>query len=86
MTRLIDLTRPIDEADRALLPAEVGNIFAPRVRSLTPGGDGAAQRLARYKLPTRIAVLAEFPRNATGKAQRSTILAILAEQPPPRSA
>jgi acyl-CoA synthetase (AMP-forming)/AMP-acid ligase II len=41
----------------------------------------AAQRLARYKLPTRITVLDKFPRNATGKAQRSTILAALADQP-----
>jgi acyl-CoA synthetase (AMP-forming)/AMP-acid ligase II len=41
----------------------------------------AAQRLAHYKLPTRITVLDEFPRNATGKAQRSAILATLAEQP-----
>ena len=31
------------------------------------------QRLAHYKLPSRLAVLREFPRNATGKARRSEI-------------
>jgi len=31
------------------------------------------QRLAHYKLPSRLSVLPEFPRNATGKALRSQI-------------
>jgi kynurenine formamidase len=51
LTRLIDLTRPIDEADRSLLPAEVGNIFAPRVRSLTPDGDGALRMSEAFGCP-----------------------------------
>ncbi len=33
----------------------------------------AGRRLAHYKLPSRLTVLHEFPRNATGKAQRSEI-------------
>ncbi|MDQ1542269.1 MAG: hypothetical protein QOH29_2995, partial [Actinomycetota bacterium] len=33
----------------------------------------AGRRLAHYKLPSRLTVLDEFPRNATGKAQRSEI-------------
>jgi acyl-CoA synthetase (AMP-forming)/AMP-acid ligase II len=33
------------------------------------------RRLAHYKLPSRVIVLPEFPRNATGKARRSEIRA-----------
>jgi acyl-CoA synthetase (AMP-forming)/AMP-acid ligase II len=37
----------------------------------------AGQRLAHYKLPSRVSVFESFPRNATGKAQRTAILATL---------
>src|SRR5260370_27632915 len=51
MRRIVDLTRPIDSADRELLPPEVGNIFAPRVRVLTPAGDGAIRMSEAFGCP-----------------------------------
>jgi kynurenine formamidase len=51
MRRIVDLTRPIDPADRELLPPEVGNIFAPRVRVLTPAGDGAIRMSEAFGCP-----------------------------------
>jgi hypothetical protein len=51
VSRVIDLTRPIDPAERNLLPAVVGNIFAPRVRALTPDGDGAIRMSEAFGCP-----------------------------------
>lgn len=45
MTRIVDLTRPLDPADRESFPEPVRNIFAPAVHRLAPDGEGA-ERMA----------------------------------------
>jgi hypothetical protein len=72
MRRIVDLTRPIDSADRELLPPEVGSIFAPRVRALSPAGDGAIRMSEAFGCPVEDLPGGEGWRTAAARPRSAT--------------
>ena len=56
---------------------ECGRALAPDLEQVRAH---AAASIARYKLPSRLLVVAEMPRTATGKIDRCAVRALVDEQ------
>lgn len=62
----------------ALVEVDDGSLTAEQVSRF------CGERLARYKVPERIVLVSELPRNAMAKAVRGEVVALLTEQAPSR--